>query len=49
MTVLDRGARSFACFGSACTVLVAGADGHELAAADRGLLGWHERFTRFDR
>ena len=49
MTVLTEARESFDCFGSTCTVLVAGADGHELAAAARDLLlGWHDRFTRFD-
>jgi thiamine biosynthesis lipoprotein len=41
--------RSFECFGSTCTVLVTAADGEELAGAARALLlGWHDRFTRFD-
>jgi FAD:protein FMN transferase len=40
---------SFDCFGSTCTVLVGGAGGGELAGAARELLlGWHDRFTRFD-
>jgi FAD:protein FMN transferase len=40
---------SFDCFGSTCTVLVAGARGEGLAGAARDLLlCWHDRFTRFD-
>jgi thiamine biosynthesis lipoprotein len=45
--------RTFACFGGQCTVIVADAalpaDAAAAAAmAERALLAWHQRFTRFD-
>ena len=50
MTVLTEACESFDCFGSTCTVLVAGAADRELGRGARRdlLLGWHDRFTRFD-
>ncbi len=40
---------SFSCFGSQCTVIVAGDGAEEAVAQARELLlEWHERFTRFD-
>jgi FAD:protein FMN transferase len=48
MTTLTETVRRFRCFGSDCTVAVAG-DGAERAAAEAEaqLLTWHRRFTRF--
>jgi thiamine biosynthesis lipoprotein len=41
--------RSFRCFGGTCSVFVAGDGAAEaVAAAQRQLLAWHRRFTRFD-
>jgi FAD:protein FMN transferase len=48
MTVLTETVRRFACFGSRCTVAVAGEAADRAAAeAEQALLGWHRRFTRF--
>jgi thiamine biosynthesis lipoprotein len=48
MTTLTETVRRFRCFGSNCTVAVAG-EGAERAAAEAeaALLTWHRRFTRF--
>jgi thiamine biosynthesis lipoprotein len=48
MTTQLETVRRFACFGSRCTVAIAG-DGAERAAedAEAALLTWHRRFTRF--
>ncbi len=53
MTVAGEHIATFDCFGSTCSVLVAG-DGPErsaqqaLALARQSLLEWHERFSRFE-
>jgi FAD:protein FMN transferase len=48
MTTLTETVRRFRCFGSDCTVAIAG-EGAERAAleAEAQLLTWHRRFTRF--
>jgi FAD:protein FMN transferase len=50
---LQETRRSFACFGGHCTVVVADAARQADAAAaaamaERALLSWHQRFSRFD-
>ena len=51
MTCVTETARTFACFGASCAVRVAAPEPEATAAvatARARLLGWHERFTRFD-
>ena len=48
---MTEASESFSCFGSTCSVFVIGhrrAAGQAVAAAQRRLLSWHERFTRFE-
>jgi FAD:protein FMN transferase len=48
VTTLTETVRRFRCFGSDCTVAVAGAGAERAAAeAEAQLLSWHRRFTRF--
>jgi thiamine biosynthesis lipoprotein len=47
VTVATEQRESFECFGSHCTVIVAGGDPDAAARAKRKLLDWHERFSRF--
>jgi thiamine biosynthesis lipoprotein len=50
MTTATELRETFACFGSECTVIVAGGEGADgsLAAAKRSLLDWHRLFSRFN-
>jgi FAD:protein FMN transferase len=47
MTVATEQRETFECFGSHCTVIVAGGDPDAAARAKRKLLAWHERYSRF--
>ena len=52
MSVERERTREFDCFGSRCSALVSGSGpagdaGQALALAERTLLSWHERFSRF--
>lgn len=49
MTTVVEVVRRFRCFGSDCTVIVAGDEGaaRDAEAAEAALGAWHERFTRF--